>query len=252
MMRLRHTPALLAFLGTLGALNCSDPGNGDSNLLDELERIWAPAGAEPRDLTPENCRNVAVQRHVRVGEASGESSCQFDASTSSLSCRTALGSSGELTTTEFASLSDFIEAGRSRGKVTSSREVRTAGKREIVTEHEYDELGRLIVRREARPEGDIVYSYADFDDAGRPRSAQPTPATLEQWGCAAAPLTIEYGDARVRYQYRPAAGCGGTEYSVVERFDVSGNLIQSERFSPAGVEVMFEAGVPSATQLFCD
>ncbi len=186
-----------------------------------------------------------------TGEASGEASCQFDASTAQLSCRTALGRTGEITINEFASLSDFIEAGRSPGKVTSLSEVRTLGRREIVTRHEYDELGRLILRREARPEGDIVYTYADFDESGRPRSAQPTPVTLEQWGCSVAPMTIEYGDVRVRYQYRPAAGCGN-EYSVVERFDGSGNLVQVDRFSPAGVETLFEASAPVASQLLCD
>lgn len=250
-MRLRHTPALLAFWGTLGALNCSDPGSSDSSLLDELERIWAPSESAPADLTPENCRNVAVQRHVRMGDASGESNCQFDTTTAQLSCRTALGRTGEVNTSEFASLSDFIEAGRSPGKVTSLSDVLTLGRREIVTQHEYDELGRLLLRREARPEGDIVYSYADFDELGRPRSAQPTSVTREQWGCAVAPMTIEYGDARVRHQYRPAAGCG-KEYSVLERFDASGNLVRIERFSAAGVETLFEAGVPLATQLFCD
>ncbi|MEY2931808.1 MAG: hypothetical protein RL033_2557 [Pseudomonadota bacterium] len=251
-MRLRHTPALLAFFGTLGALNCSDPGSSDSSLLVELERIWAPSESVQTDLTPENCRNVALQRTVRFGEASGEASCQFDASTAQLSCRTALGRTGEVTTNEFASLSDFIEAGHSPGKVTSLSEVRTLGRREIVTRHEYDELGRLILRREARPEGDIVYTYADFDESGRPRSAQPTPVTLEQWGCSVAPMTIEYGDVRVRYQYRPAAGCSQSDYSIVERFDVSGNLVQIERFSPAGVETLFEASAPAATQLLCD
>lgn len=261
-MRLRHTTfhcggstaaALLASFAAFGTLSCSDPGRSDSSLLDELERIWAPSGAEPvAEPTPENCRNVAVQRSVRVGESSGESSCEYDAASALFSCRTALGASGELTTSEFASLADFIEAGRSRGKVTSLREVRTLGKREVATRHEYDELGRLIARHEARPEGDIVYTYGDYDALDRPLSAQPTPATLEQWGCAAAPLSIEYGDTRVRYQYRPAAGCGTGEYSIVERFDASGNLTAVERFSAAGVEVTFEASAPSATQLFCD
>lgn len=261
-MRLRHTAiprgrtaalALLAVFGSSAGLSCSDPGRSDSNLLDELERIWAPGSAEPtRDPIPENCRSVAVQRKVRVGEASGESSCEYDPGSSLFSCRTALGASGELTSSEFASLSDFIEAGRSRGKVTSLREVRRLGKREIVTRHEYDELGRLVARHEERPEGDLVYSYADHDDLGRPRSAQPTRTTVEQWGCTAAPMTIEYGELRVRYRHRPAASCKLSEYSVVERFDSSGNLTSVERFSPAGVEVTFEASEPLATQLLCD
>ena len=252
-MRLGHTMALQALLAALGALGCSDPGRSDSSLLDELERLWAPSGAETvADPVPEGCRSVAVQRNVRVGEASGESSCQFDPGASLFSCRTALGSSGEVTTSEFASLSDFIEAGRSRGKVTSLREVRSAGRREIVTRHEYDELGRLVTRHEARPEGDLVYRYGDYDAADRPRSAQPTRATLEQWGCAAAPLTIEYGEDSVRYRHRPGPGCAGSEYSVVERFDGAGNLRLIERFSPSGVETLFEADAASATQLFCD
>jgi hypothetical protein len=97
-----------------------------------------------------------------------------------------------------------------------------------------------------------VYVYGDYDAADRPRSAQPSSATLEQWGCAAAPMTIEYGESRVRYQYRPAAGCSVSEYSIVESFDPSGNLTSVERFSPAGVELTFEASAPSATQLLCD
>jgi hypothetical protein len=255
-MRLGNTTALLAFLAPLCGLSCSDPGRSDSNLLDELERIWSPSGAEPAepaiDTTPENCRNVAVQRTVRVGQSSGESSCQFDAATSLYSCRTALGAKGEVTSSEFASLADFIEAGRTRGKVTSLREVRTLGKRVIVTRHEYDDLGRLVLRHESRPEGDVVYTYGDYDDAGRPRTGQPTTATLEQWGCSVAPLTIEYGDTRVRYQYVPATGCNSSPYSLVERFDVTGNLQQIERYSPAGMESLFEADTASATQLLCD
>lgn len=256
-MSFRHTTALLALLGPLTALSCSDPGRSDSNLLDELERLWTPSGAEPgmdsaAAPVPESCRNVAAQRQVRVGEASGEASCEFVASTSLFSCRLALGASGELFTSEYASLSDFIEAGRARGKVTSLREVRKMGRRETTIRHEYDELGRLIARHEARPEGDVVFTYSDHDELGRPRAAQPTALTLEQWGCSVAPLTIEYGEQRVRYQYRPAAACRESEYSIVERFDSSGNLLRTERFSPAGVETLFEADAPTATQLVCD
>ena len=149
-------------------------------------------------------------------------------------------------------MSDFIEAGRSRGKVTSLREVRQFGKREIVTRHEYDDLGRLSARHEERPEGDIIYLYGDYDTVDRPRSAQPTSTTLEQWGCAAPPMSIEYGESRVRYQYHPPAACNISEYSVVERFDVTGNLTSVERFSRAGMEVLFEASAASATQLLCD
>jgi hypothetical protein len=272
-MRLRHTASscgrstavsscgrsaaavLAALLAPLAALSCSDPGRGDSGLLDELERMWAPTSAEPAeaavDPTPPGCRTVAVQRNVRVGATSGASSCQFEPGSAVFSCRTALGHSGEATSSEFASLSDFIEAGRLRGKVTSLREVRTLGKRQSVTQHEYDDLGRLLTRHELRPEGDVVYRFADYDDLGRPRSAQPTRATLEQWACAAAPMTIEYGEARVRYQYRPPASCNLSEYSVVERFDVTGNLVRIERFSPAGVETLFEADAAAATQLLC-
>ena len=55
MLRLGHTishggrmtaVALIALLAPLAALGCSDPGRSDSTLLDELERIWAPSGAE--------------------------------------------------------------------------------------------------------------------------------------------------------------------------------------------------------------
>src|SRR5262245_44318233 len=109
-MRHRPTPALLVFLLPLGTLHCSAPVRGDSALLDELERIWAPSGQLELAPVPEGCRSVPEQRSVRVAGASGESSCQFETATSQLSCRTSLGRQGELTTSEFASLGDFVEA----------------------------------------------------------------------------------------------------------------------------------------------
>jgi hypothetical protein len=253
-MRLKPTTALLAFLVPFGALHCSDPGRTDSTLLDSLERVWAPAGEGQQEQTPvpENCRSVAVQRHVRVADTSGEASCLFDGASSQLACRTALGRSGEVTISDFASLSDFVEAGHSLGKITSLRELRRRGDSVWVTNHEYDELGRLVRSREERSEGELVYNYSDFDAAGRPRQALPTRATQQAFGCDAAPMAIEYSTARVSYRYQLSGGCGLTDYSVVEHYDVLGNRVRVERTNLEGAETTFEASAPLSTLLVCD
>lgn len=258
-MRLDTTTALLALLVPLGALSCSDPGRSDSSLIDQLERVWAPAGqteiAPPElSLPPANCRSVASQRTVRVGAASGESSCQFDATSAELSCRTALGRDGELTTSEFASASDFVEGARSLGKVTSLREVRRQGDVTKVTSHDFDELGRLVRSREQRAEGDVVYTYRDFDAAGRPRQALPTRDTLAAFGCEVAPFSLEYDDAArsVSYRYAASARCDRPGYSVIERYDAFGNRVSVERSSVEGSELTFEAASPASTQTVCD
>jgi hypothetical protein len=251
-MRLDPTAALLALLVPLGILDCSDPERGDATLLDGPERVSAAA----RQLTPapEHCRSVATSRNVRVGGASAESSCQFDVASSQLACRTALGQDGEITTSEFASPADFVEAAHSLGKVTSLREVRRNGDSSWVTSHDYDELGRLIRSREELPGGDRVYSYGDFDAQGRPRQALPTRATRYGWGCEAVPFTIEYSDAAatVSYHYAPSAACDQAGYSISEHYDVLANQVRVERTSAAGSETTFEAGSPAATQTICD
>jgi len=258
-MRLDTTTALLALLVPLGPLSCSDPGRSDSSLIDQLERVWAPSGQTelaPPELTPPpaNCRSVPAQRSVRVGATSGESSCQFDAASSELACRTALGQTGELTTSEFASASDFVEGARSLGKVTSLRELRRQGDGIWVTSHDFDELGRLVLSREQRAEGDVVYTYRDFDDAGRPQQATPTRETLAVWGCEVAPFSVEYDDAArsVSYRYAASARCDRAGYSVIERYDPLGNRVSSERTGAEGSQTTFEAGPPATTQTVCD
>jgi hypothetical protein len=197
---------------------------------------------------------VAAQRSVRVGAASGESSCQFDAASSELSCRTLLGQSGELTTSEFASAFDFVEAARALGKVTSLRELRRQGDGTWITSHDFDELGRLVRSREQRAEGDVSYTYRDFDAAGRPQQATPTRETLAAWGCEVAPFSVEYDDlARsVSYRYAASARCDRAGYSLIERYDVLGNRVSIERTSAEGSEMTFEAGSPATTQTVCD
>jgi hypothetical protein len=257
-MRLDTTSALLAFLAPLGGLSCSDPGRSDSSLIDQLERVWAPSGQTELapELTPPpaNCRSVASQRSVRVGAASGQSSCQFDAASAQLSCRTALGQIGELTTSEFASAFDFVEGARSLGKVTSLRELRRDGDGTWITSHDFDELGRLVRSSEQRAEGDVVYAYRDFDELGRPRQATPTRETIAAWGCEVAPFNVEYDAAArsVSYHYAASARCDRAGYSVIERYDVLGNLVSSERAGADGSETTFEAGSPASTQTVCD
>jgi hypothetical protein len=251
-MRHETTTVLLALLVPLASTSCSDPGRSDSTLLDTLERVWAPAGQESALPVGANCRSVAVQRSVRVNGASGESSCQFDRASSELACRTGLGRSGELTTSSFASPSDFVEAAHTLGKVTSLRELRRQGDSEWISNHEYDELGRLLRSRERRPEGELVYSYSDYDDAGRPRQALPTRATQQAWDCEAAAIDIEYAAATVSYHYQPPGGCGTREYSIVEQYDALGNRVRVERSGADGVETTFEASAPLATQTVCD
>ena len=258
-MRLETTTALLALLVPLGAPGCSDPGRSDSSLIDQLERVWAPSGQTelaPPELTPPpaNCRTVAAQRSVRAGALSGESNCQFDAASSELSCRTALGARGELTTREFASSADFVEGARTMGKVTSLRELRRDGEGTWITSHDFDELGRLVRSREQRAEGEVVYTYGDFDGAGRPRQATPTRETLAAWGCEVAPFSVEYDDAArsVSYRYAASTRCDRAAHSVIERYDVLGNLVSSERAGTDGSELTFEAGSPASTQTVCD
>ena len=251
-MRLDPTTALLALLVPLGILHCSDPERSDSTLLDQLERVWAPAGQ--LTAAPEHCRSVGTVRQVRVGGSSGESSCQFDAASSELVCRTALGRDGEITTSEFASPSDFVEAAHTLGKVTSLNELRRNGDSRWLTSHDYDELGRLIRSREEQPGGDRIYTYRDFDAQGRPRQALPTRDTVYSWGCEAAPFTIEYADAAatVSYHYQPSAACDEPGYSIIESYDVLGSRVRVERASADGSETTFEASSPAATQTICD
>src|SRR5690242_12099818 len=258
-MRFDTTTALLALLVPLGSLSCSDPGRSEPSLIDQLERVWTPSGQTelaPAELTspPSNCRSVASQRSVRVGSASGESSCLFDSVSAELSCRTALGQTGELTTSEFASASDFVEGARALGKVTSLRELRREGDGTWITNHDFDELGRLVSSREQRAEGDVVYTYRDFDAAGRPRQASPTRDTLAAWGCEVAPFSVEYDDVArsVSYRYAASARCDRAGYSVIERYDLLGNRVSIERTSADGSETTFEAGSPASTQTVCD
>lgn len=189
-----------------------------------------------------------------MGAARGESSCQFDAASSQLVCRTALGAEGETTTYDFASSSDFVEAAHTLGKVTSLRELRRDGGNRWLTSHEYDELGRMIRSREEQPGGERVYVYRDFDEQGRPRQALPTRDTLYTWGCEAVPFTIEYADATgtVSYRYQASAACDQLGYSIIEHYDVLANRVRVERASKGGSETTFEASSPLTSQTICD
>jgi hypothetical protein len=252
-MRLRHTHALLGLLVPMGTFACSDANLVNPKLVDLIEHNASPINSPLTELSaaPEGCRSVASASTVRVGDTTGDMHCNFDEATAQLTCRTAAGDLSQTTTSQFASVSDFVEAAVP-GKVTSLREERLEAGTTNVVSHEFDELGRLSRSRETRAQGTVVYSYADYDVLGRPQSALPSAATLATWTCDAPDLAIEYGDefGTVAFHHLLPAGCAASDYSVIEYYDSLGNQVCVERDGADGIETRFEAGV-AATQVAC-
>jgi len=253
-MRLRHTPALLGLLVPMGTFACSDANIVNPRLVDLIEHNAGPMNSPMTELSaaPEGCRSVASASAVRLGGTTGDMRCNFDEATAQLACRTAAGDLSQTTTSEFASVSDFVEAAI-LGKVTSLREVRQEGGTTSIVSHEFDELGRLVKSSEERALGNVVYSYGDFDALGRPQSAQPNAATRATFGCDAPPLSIEYSDevGTVAFHHLLPSACGSADFSLVEYYDLLGNRVRVERDGADGSETRFEASALSA-QVACE
>ena len=253
-MRLRHTPALLGLLVPMGTFGCSDANLVNPKLVDLIEHNASPMNSPMTELSapPEGCRSLAAASSVRVGSTTGDMRCNFDEATAQLACRTAAGDLSQTTTSQFASVSDFVEAAV-LGKVTSLREERLQDGATSVVSHEFDELGRLVRSSEERALGNVVYSYGDYDDLGRPQSALPSAATRAAWSCDAPPLAIEYGDevGTVAFHHLLPGACAGADFSVTEYYDVLGNRVRIERDGAEGLETSFE-GTPLSAQVACE
>jgi hypothetical protein len=253
-MRLRHTHALLGLLVPMGTFACSDANLVNPKLVDLIEHNASPINSPIAELSaaPEGCRSVASASAVRVGDTTGDMRCNFDEATAQLTCRTAAGDLSQTTTSQFASISDFVEAAV-LGKVTSLREERLEGGATKVVSHEFDELGRLVRSREEGALGNVVYNYADHDVLGRPQSALPSAATAATWACDAPPLMIEYSDdlGTVVFHHVLPAACEGSDFSVTESYDPLGNRVRIEQDGAEGPETRFEAAALS-TQLACE
>jgi hypothetical protein len=238
----------------VGTLACSDANLVNPKIVDLIEHNGSPMNSPMTELSaaPEGCRSLASASSVRLGSTTGDMHCSFDEATSQLACRTAAGDLSQTTTSDFASVSDFVEAA-GLGKVTSLRDVRTENGATNVITHEFDELGRLVRSSEERALGNVVYSYGDYDDLGRPQSAQPSAATSATWSCDAPPLAIEYSDelGTVAFHHLLPAACGTPDFSLIESYDLLGNRVRIEQDGADGLETRFE-GTPLAAQVACD
>jgi hypothetical protein len=238
----------------MGTFGCSDANLVNPKLVDLIEHNASPINSPITELSaaPEGCRSVASASTVRVGDTTGDMHCNFDEATAQLSCRTTAGDLSQTTTSQFASVSDFVE-GATLGKVTSLRDERLLDGTMNVVHHEFDELGRLSRSREERALGNVVYSYADYDVLGRPQSALPSAATGATWTCDAPPLAIEYGDefGTIAFHHLLPGACQGADFSVIEYYDALGNRVRVERDGADGIETRFE-GTPLAAQVACE
>jgi hypothetical protein len=253
-MRLRHTTALLGLLVPMGTFACSDANLVNPKIVDLIEHNGSPMNSPMTELSPapEGCRSVASASSVRVGDTAGDMRCNFDEATAQLACRTAAGDLNQMTTSQFASTADFVEAA-ALGKVTSLREERLQDGTTSVVSHEFDELGRLVRSREERALGNVVYQYGDYDVLGRPQSASPSAATRAAWECDAPPLVIEYGDevGTIAFHHLLPGACQGADFSVIEYYDPLGNRVRIERDGADGLETRFE-GTPLSAQVACE
>lgn len=255
MSSFRTTSALLAVLASLATLHCSSA---------ELEGASGGGSLAPVDVTPlaftdatsaaEGCRNLPASVSVRLGAVSGSSSCRFDTGAVALNCQLSAGRLSKSTSSEYASVEDFVEAGHTLGKITSLRDVETTNAGERVTSHAYDELGRLARSTQTDASGSRVYHYGAYDDEGRPHSALPDTATLAAAPCEAPALAIDYDDqlGRVVFHYQPGAECFEPDFRVLEQYDAFGNLQRVERQFEAASETTFVASTAGDLQAICD
>lgn len=250
-----RTTSLRAVLASLATLHCSSAelggasGGGSLGLVDVTPAAFTDAAS-----AAEGCRNLPGSESVRLGAVSGSASCRFDKGTVALNCQLSAGSLSKSTSSQYASVEDFVEAGRTLGKITSLREVETTNAGERVTSHAYDELGRLARSTQTDARGSRMYRYGSYDDEGRPHSALPDTATLAAAPCDAPALAIDYDDelGRVLFHYQPGAECFEPDFRVLEQYDALGNLLRVERQSEAARETTFEAGIAGDVQAICE
>jgi YD repeat-containing protein len=218
-------------------------------------RVSEPASDSAGVLVsdPDGCRSFASLGGVSLGESPGEQRCRFDPVAAEHRCD--IDVSGELVSsvTQYASLADFVEAGRALGKVTSLAETRVEDGEPRRIAHRYDELGRLVRRLDEGRSTTTRTTFADHDAHGRPRQAteessgQRTPCVVR--------VDIEYRDAErtVLRHSRPAEPerCGFSQQTVIERYDAAGNRVSIEAADGAGVERRFATHRTAATERVC-
>ena len=210
--------------------------------------------AEVGASTPE-CRTYAAAGSVRWGGMGGDISCDFDAASHRHECRLAAGDSTLVSSAEYESVADFVEAGHFIGKVTSLSETRTKDGAVQRLIHHYDELGRLVRRVEDDSGRTIVHTYADYDASGRPRRARLGSPTASDTDCSALAVSIAYSDVEgtVSRRFRPinAEHCGFAERTRVEYYDRGGNPLSIDEADGSGVATRFEAGPGAQTRQVC-
>jgi hypothetical protein len=213
----------------------------------------APPAAGVLVSDPDGCRSFASLGGVSLGNTSGQQRCRFDPLSAEHQCELEAGGARVSSVAEYASLADFVEAGRALGKVTSLAESRLENGKSRRISHRYDELGRLVLSLEEAPGGTTRTTFADHDAHGRPRQASLENAGQRQ-PCIVR-VSIEYQDAArtVLRRSRPAEPerCGFAEQTLIERYDLAGNRVSVEAADGAGVELLFAAQRATATERVC-
>jgi hypothetical protein len=204
------------------------------------------------DIAADACRSFTTRALLEVGPDQGNLDCSFDGTTLRHSCTENVAGANVTTTGEYASVADFVEAGRHVGKVTSLAEVRTEQGQRVLLRHYYDELGRLTRSAEESPLGDIGHRYSDYDDAGRPRQELFTALHMDGAACSPLHVTIAYDDrlGEVQRTYQAAPGCGFPLRRQVEQYDAVGNPLRVDVDQGNGPETRLQAS-PSALESIC-
>jgi hypothetical protein len=188
-----------------------------------------------------------------VGESTGEQRCRFDPVAAEHRCDIEVGGDIVSSVSEYASLADFVEAGRALGKVTSLAETRVEQGEPRRISHRFDELGRLVRSLDEGRSETTRTTFADYDAQGRPRRASQESAG-QRLPCVVQ-VSIEYRDHErtVLRRSRPADAerCGFAERTVIERYDAAGNRVSIEAADGAGVERRFATHRTAATERVC-
>jgi hypothetical protein len=201
------------------------------------------------------CRSYAAAGSVRLGGAGGDISCDFDAVARRHECRVAAGGATVLTSADYESVADFVEAGRFIGKVTSLSETRTENGAVQRLTHHYDELGRLLRSIEDKAGRTLVHAYADYDAHGRPRRERLSGPSTSEVDCSALEVSIDYADTEGtvsrRFRRLHAAECGFAERTLVEYYDGRGNRVAIDQADGSGVATVYEARRDGSTREVC-